>query len=71
MAEYDVRVLGGLPLTVEGHWLPAEPDVGIFSRTFEPEALYDRRGKRATWAERHMRQSDWDDVAKQVHDQED
>lgn len=32
IVEFETRILGGLPVIVRAKILPAEPDVGIFSR---------------------------------------
>lgn len=51
--EAHVRVLGGLPLTVMYSWEQADPSVGL-EATVDDWALFDRRGRRATWAENRM-----------------
>ena len=65
---YDV-VARGIPCSVTGQMLPAEPDVGIMVAGFETDALYDRKGYRAKWLEDRMTDSDWEDVARQVEEQ--
>ncbi len=52
----DTTVLGGLPVTVEYSWAPAEPDVGIFRPYVTDWYITHVAGKpyRGTWIERRM-----------------
>jgi len=61
--EKDVRVLGGLPLTVRYSISPAEPDVGLFTDYVDDMYLVDRRGKKASWAEKRMSVDAWEALA--------
>ena len=48
----DIRILGGLPVTVDFNIQPAEPDVGICSSYIEEwyvTHIHGRKCKRADW----------------------
>jgi len=43
--EFECRVLGGLPVIIQGRFHPPEPDVGIFHRQFELINILWQNGK--------------------------
>lgn len=55
--EIDLRILGGLPVTVEFTVAPAEPDVGIFSAYVDDwwiTAINGRPVKNCAWLDRRI-----------------
>jgi len=71
MLELDVTVLGGLKMTVGYSRARGDRDVGEPRMVTEDLALYDRRGRRAEWAEARMKPKDWERVQDQINDYED
>jgi len=64
----EIRVLGGLPVTVQYTVARAEPDVGLMDDFVDDIWLLDRRGRRAWWAEKRMTLDDWVNVIHEVID---
>ena len=53
----DIRVLGGLPITIDAAVAPAEPEIGIFHRyvdDFRIVAVAGRPCKNPDWIERRV-----------------
>jgi hypothetical protein len=71
MLELDVTVLGGLKMTVGYSRAAGDRSVGEPRMVTEDLALYDRRGRRAEWAEARMKSKDWECVQDQINNYED
>lgn len=55
--ETDIRILGGLPVTIEYDVQPAEPDVGIFSAYVDDwsiVAINGRSVKKCNWLNKRI-----------------